>query len=337
MPFYENNECPVCKKRFEQDDDIVVCPECGTPHHRECYNFIGHCVNHGLHKNGYDYYSEHNENTYHQENDNIQNDNNQYYSPAEKKSADETNTGKHDLQSQAQSLFGFESSADSIYDNDNQTIDGEKMGDVAATVRTNVARFVSRFKKMEDTNKKTSWNWGAFFFGPYYLLFRKMYKQGILFLCINMAVSFAGSYALSVLAPKFTELMTGVIQNFYSNQTLSRTELMKSFMNCFSSAADGQNAKIIFIAMFIISLILRLIITILADYIYKGTVSSIIKKVKAQLDEGASFMQAPIMMNPDINLSQEQMKKMYLSKKGGISLLPPFIAYLIIYFLLVMI
>lgn len=30
-------KCPVCDKQFKKGDDIVVCPECGAPHHRECY------------------------------------------------------------------------------------------------------------------------------------------------------------------------------------------------------------------------------------------------------------------------------------------------------------
>ena len=34
MSIYNNCVCPVCKKQFEDGDDIVVCPECGTPHHR---------------------------------------------------------------------------------------------------------------------------------------------------------------------------------------------------------------------------------------------------------------------------------------------------------------
>lgn len=36
--------CPVCKVKFKDDDDIVVCPVCGAPHHRECYNQTGHCA-----------------------------------------------------------------------------------------------------------------------------------------------------------------------------------------------------------------------------------------------------------------------------------------------------
>ena len=33
MDFYKY-KCPVCNKQFKEGDDIVVCPECGTPPQR---------------------------------------------------------------------------------------------------------------------------------------------------------------------------------------------------------------------------------------------------------------------------------------------------------------
>ena len=36
--------CPVGGKPFTKDDDIVVCPVCGAPYHRACYQEAGHCV-----------------------------------------------------------------------------------------------------------------------------------------------------------------------------------------------------------------------------------------------------------------------------------------------------
>ena len=36
-------KCPVCNEQFKSGDDIVVCPECGAPHHRECYEKNEHC------------------------------------------------------------------------------------------------------------------------------------------------------------------------------------------------------------------------------------------------------------------------------------------------------
>ena len=58
MPLLDNAFCPVCNRKFEEGDDVVYCPECGTPHHRDCYKAVGHCVNRGLHASGYSYYDE---------------------------------------------------------------------------------------------------------------------------------------------------------------------------------------------------------------------------------------------------------------------------------------
>lgn len=38
-------KCVSCGEVFTQDDDIVVCPECGSPHHRSCYKALGRCAN----------------------------------------------------------------------------------------------------------------------------------------------------------------------------------------------------------------------------------------------------------------------------------------------------
>ena len=42
-------KCALCKAYLFEEDDVVYCPECGAPHHRECYNGIGHCALDGLH------------------------------------------------------------------------------------------------------------------------------------------------------------------------------------------------------------------------------------------------------------------------------------------------
>lgn len=49
MSRFEGYICPVCMKKFTKNDDIAVCPECGTPHHRECYLKNGKCAMEGIH------------------------------------------------------------------------------------------------------------------------------------------------------------------------------------------------------------------------------------------------------------------------------------------------
>ena len=40
--FYKK-KCSYCKKKFVDESDVVVCPKCGNPYHRSCYEKIGHC------------------------------------------------------------------------------------------------------------------------------------------------------------------------------------------------------------------------------------------------------------------------------------------------------
>lgn len=50
---YTGNLCKGCGEAFTDSDDIVVCPECGTPQHRECYDKENKCVCSHLHGEEY--------------------------------------------------------------------------------------------------------------------------------------------------------------------------------------------------------------------------------------------------------------------------------------------
>jgi hypothetical protein len=52
---YTDASCPICKERFKPADEIVVCPDCGTPHHKSCYAEQGHCANAGRHGENFDW------------------------------------------------------------------------------------------------------------------------------------------------------------------------------------------------------------------------------------------------------------------------------------------
>lgn len=52
MAGYIGTRCMVCSEKFTSEDDVVICPECGTPYHRDCYGKEGSCVNTVLHENG---------------------------------------------------------------------------------------------------------------------------------------------------------------------------------------------------------------------------------------------------------------------------------------------
>lgn len=48
-----NKLCPVCGIAFKDGDDIVVCPICGTPHHRACYAQENKCGVESYHSEGF--------------------------------------------------------------------------------------------------------------------------------------------------------------------------------------------------------------------------------------------------------------------------------------------
>ena len=55
---FEGIKCPVCNTEFKDGDDIVVCPECGTPHHRECYEKENRCFYDSRHGEGFSFEKE---------------------------------------------------------------------------------------------------------------------------------------------------------------------------------------------------------------------------------------------------------------------------------------
>ena len=46
-------KCGICGEAFKEEDDVVVCPDCGTPMHRACYKEINACPNEDKHAEGY--------------------------------------------------------------------------------------------------------------------------------------------------------------------------------------------------------------------------------------------------------------------------------------------
>ena len=55
MARYTGNHCPVCEQEFTDNDDIVVCPDCGTPYHRACWQKVGACMHQSEHAAGFEW------------------------------------------------------------------------------------------------------------------------------------------------------------------------------------------------------------------------------------------------------------------------------------------
>lgn len=55
MSRFDNKLCPICRKPLNENSDIVVCPVCGTPHHRACYMMNNRCGVEEYHASGFEW------------------------------------------------------------------------------------------------------------------------------------------------------------------------------------------------------------------------------------------------------------------------------------------
>ncbi|MCL2077084.1 MAG: hypothetical protein FWH08_01600 [Oscillospiraceae bacterium] len=53
MTDFTNTNCPVCKEKFSETSRPVICPDCGAPYHRACWDIHGSCIFEAEHKNGF--------------------------------------------------------------------------------------------------------------------------------------------------------------------------------------------------------------------------------------------------------------------------------------------
>ena len=229
MASYLGAKCPVCAKKFAQEDDIVVCPVCGAPHHRECYAEKKECAFVSEHING-----------------------KVWQAPVEAQSEADTNSAfktctKCKMQIPKDALFchicgqnvnsSDKDGADS-FDKDRRKqeysfdamdfkenplynmnvmeinmdgdIDGESANDIAAYVGPSSVYYIPRFKIMSENPKVFSPNFAALFFGFFFCFYRKMYVPGIVLLAIFIVGFIPGCMYSVEMLPAALEQMDGM-------------------------------------------------------------------------------------------------------------------------------
>ena len=304
MIFQENEKCPVCDKLFTKDDVIVICPGCGTPHHRECYDKQGHCCNADKHSQDFEYSVKENNKSFE--------DN--YYHPENENSDSVSDAGQYNSQPQRTGAF-IQLGVDNEYDKSSEIIEDKKVSEVAAVVKTNTRRFIPKFLK----NSNISWNWGGFIFGPYYLLFRKMISPGIIFIALNLIVQYIAMGFYMEPLTKYMEFMNSA-QNYNeaANLISSNMDKVSKMMN--------ELMPMFWIIIGTV-LLIHTVIALFADKMYRSRVLKIVDNVNEKIKNGGVFNQNS-MFESGGNLTQEQMKKLYLGKMGGTSLFIPFMAWI---------
>lgn len=185
--------CPLCKQAFKDTDDVVVCPDCGTPHHRECWLENGECLRadkHGLNEpievEFKDVEAE--KNTENTEN----NAQSIAYIGDTNNNFDPENNEMEPPQKIVQDIM------DKLEKGEQQEvlIDNQKLSHFAAAIGKNQDYYLPRFMLFEKIKKPLAWNIGGCFFPLAWALYRKMYKLAALIFALYIAVFAISSYPL---------------------------------------------------------------------------------------------------------------------------------------------
>lgn len=158
---FVGQKCVCCGKVFEKNDDIVVCPECGSPHHRECYLKENRCANSAMHSTGEKW-----------QRIEIEKDN-EYQKSAFEKSQPEFDNYIHQIieEDDTENNAGF---------NPDEDMGGATIKEIAMFVRTNTFYYIPIFKRMKDLGSKISFNFSCFVFPSFYFANRKMWFWAVI-------------------------------------------------------------------------------------------------------------------------------------------------------------
>ena len=193
-------KCPVCNNKFTADDDVVVCPECGAPHHRDCYKLENKCAYEELH--GTDYKWQRSGSVPEKSNSveaafdcpvcGFPNKETDSYCTrcgsrlhAEAQPHQEQKTGQRgsfqgqgtyqDIFRGAETANGQENMFSFLGFDPNEDMGGATLTEVSGFVRTNILYYIPIFKRMKDLGTKISFNLTCFIFPNLYFANRKMW------------------------------------------------------------------------------------------------------------------------------------------------------------------
>ena len=305
---YKGISCPHCGEEFKEDDQILICPDCGAPYHRHCVEELGKCMFDDLHAR------------------------HESWQPPQKAPHEEEAEQKYDGRAAMRcgrcgtlapphSLFcpvcgtplngeaaegqeppfpggetaspggqPFRQMAYNPYTtpfgglSPDEEVEDIPAKDLVLYVGQNTHYFLPKFKEMAARGKSVSWNWSAFFLGAYYFFYRKMWGLGAIATVLSLFLS----------APSLIITFNAV---FY-----------QLGMEMPASAAALQFLDNVSNYFYILSLALNLFFGLFFNRLYKNKVFRNIRSIREENAGG-----------------QDQDYGIQLAKKGGVSVKAIFI------------
>lgn len=254
MNNYIGKTCPFCKTEFKEGDDIVVCSSCDMPHHKDCWIENQGCTTFGCMgtikaADGASTTVTATEISYEYTPSlsyvfctkcGAQNSSESAFcsrcgnslratsSAPVYTQVNPTNTNPYAYTQQnynPQPTY-TQPYQQNYYSQNNSAIDA----DIVTLVGTKQEYYIPKFQQMKSQNKKISWNWVAFFFTPYWFMYRKMYGYGFATLGVAFLISLINAPIFSFLALGGYIFM-GIFANYIYMQWLEKNANQAKTMN----------------------------------------------------------------------------------------------------------
>ncbi len=291
MFFYQGFSCPVCDQPFSENDDVVVCPACGAPHHRSCWKQEGHChfeQTHGTSqqwtREQYTTHAKAAERSVTQRCPHCGHDNSVFAEfcahCGKALQAEDWNSTFEDEKTHEQAPFSSFGGygeyrpfhTDTVNVPDYTDIDGVSAKDFRLFVGQNSQYYVPRFYKMSQKGSSFGWNWAAFLMTPYWLWFRKQRFFGTIVLLFEVLRAVISSFVLY-----------GYIG---FSATMSGEELVMRLEQLSGDSVFRQWQLIIYLLLFI-SALLRVFFGVFGNYLYFSLAKKRILKLRGQANSAA--------------------------------------------------
>lgn len=278
--------CSVCHAYLFDEDDVVYCPVCGAPHHRDCYNKIGHCALEEFHGTEQQY-DKLREKELEEAQKNIDISDNEQY----KKSKFHDTVTCPKCENSYPSIIGRCPRCGTVNPQNNPSFtntppfimfdllggvpkdmdigDGVTADEAKQFVVNNTHRYIPKFAAMK-LGSKASWNWLAFLLPSAWYMSRKMYLKGILITVLLVSFSL-----LSIPLLNSVSVDSSNTSNIYETQNF--------LTNTILSAETPQ--LILAVLGLLLELGLRIFTGILGDWHYRNHTISTIKEIKSNSDD----------------------------------------------------
>lgn len=248
MPKYYGCPCEGCGKPLALTDDIVVCPDCGSPYHRACYERLGNCMHKAEHKAGFEWEfpykdselrtcSACGERTLRSEpvcrccgaalppEDTSK--------PGAGYSAADPREERFDYASfYAQNQRQAASAAERVRQiyktafGSDELMDGIPCSDWLAYIGPSGEAYMAAYSRMQLQSSKISMSFSALFFGPFYFFYRKAWKPAFAFLAAEILLSIPSLISMMQISGS---ALTPAISNS-ALDVLARTASVLSFV-----------------------------------------------------------------------------------------------------------